>query len=147
MFLDIFTSSVIAGLAGGVLSLDRTAAFQSMVSRPLVTGPVMGLFLGDVGVGLSVGVLLELIYMADRPVGSYVPVHETGLTVVVTAVSVALLKAMAPLEPLTVQAAPFMGSSGLLRVIVPGIAGIVFRRQFFLGAPITLQGGSTRGCS
>jgi PTS system mannose-specific IIC component len=94
MVSEIFAASVISGLIGGLLCVDRTAAFQVMLSRPLVSATVIGLCLGSPSVGLSAGVLLELLYMADRPVGSYMPAHETGLAVVVTAVSIAFFKGL-----------------------------------------------------
>ncbi len=88
---SILLNSVLLSLAGGVLSLDRTAAFQTMVSRPIVVGPLIGYLLGNVGAGLMVGVTLELLLIGDLPVGAYVPVHETGLAVLVTAITVTAL--------------------------------------------------------
>jgi PTS system mannose-specific IIC component len=85
---DVIISSLVASCAGGVLSLDRTAAFQTMVSRPIVTAPVIGYLLGSVTTGLVVGTLLELLLMGDLPVGSYVPMHETAIATAVTALSV-----------------------------------------------------------
>ena len=123
MLLDIFASSVIAGLVGGLLCLDRTAAFQFMASRPLVSAPVIGLILGVPATGLAAGVLIELLYMADRPVGSYMPAHETGLAIVVTAVSAAFLKG----SPSVVFSSGsfIMSPAGPLRVVVPVLlAGI-----------------------
>lgn len=70
---------------GGALSLDRTAAFQTMVSRPLVAAPVTGYFLGNVEAALVIGAVIELLLIGDLPVGRYIPLHETGLSVLVTA--------------------------------------------------------------
>lgn len=78
-------------IAGGLLSLDRTAAFQTMVSRPVVTAPVIGYLLGDAGAGLVVGITLELLFIGDLPVGKYVPNHETGLAVLSTAIAVTVI--------------------------------------------------------
>lgn len=86
----VLADTLVVSLAGGALSLDRNAAFQTMVSRPIVSAPVIGYLLGSTGVGLAVGVVLELILMGDLPVGAYVPVHETSLAAAVTAVTVAL---------------------------------------------------------
>lgn len=77
----------LASAAGGLLSLDRTAAFQVMVSRPLVVSPVIGYILGDAMAGLLIGGLLELLFIGGLPVGGYIPPHETMLAVVITAVS------------------------------------------------------------
>ena len=91
MFAELVVDCVVVGLIGGLLSLDRTGAFQVMISRPLVSAPLIGLVLGESTIGLSAGVLIELLYMADRPVGGYMPTHETALAVLVTAVSAAFM--------------------------------------------------------
>lgn len=81
-------------LAGGLLSLDRTAALQTMVSRPIVAAPVIGYILGNLPAGLLVGALLELIFIGDVPVGRYIPVHETDLSVTVAAMTITIIDAM-----------------------------------------------------
>ncbi|MFQ5465176.1 MAG: PTS sugar transporter subunit IIC [Thermodesulfobacteriota bacterium] len=86
----LVADAFVVSLAGGAISLDRTAALQTMVSRPMVTAPVIGFLLGSTGAGLAVGVVLELLLMGDLPVGAYVPVHDTSLSAAVTAVTVAL---------------------------------------------------------
>ncbi|MBI5810756.1 MAG: hypothetical protein HZB21_06180, partial [Deltaproteobacteria bacterium] len=45
-YKNIISGAAAASLAGAVLSLDRTAAFQLMVSRPIVAAPVIGYLLG-----------------------------------------------------------------------------------------------------
>ena len=77
----------LASAAGGLLSLDRTAALQIMVSRPLVASPVIGYILGDAMSGLLIGGVLELLFIGGLPIGGYIPPHETMLAVVITAVS------------------------------------------------------------
>ncbi|MBI2413231.1 MAG: PTS sugar transporter subunit IIC [Deltaproteobacteria bacterium] len=86
--------AILVSVAGGVLSLDRTAAFQVMVSRPIVTAPVIGWLLGHPEWGLVAGAALELLLIGDLPVGRYVPVHETSLAALVTGMVVAALEAM-----------------------------------------------------
>jgi PTS system mannose-specific IIC component len=88
MLESVLAKAVLLSLVGGVLSLDKTAAFQTGVSRPIVVGPLTGYLLGDAGAGLMVGVLLELLLIGNLPVGAYVPVHETGLAILVTAVTI-----------------------------------------------------------
>ncbi len=85
---DVIAASLVASLAGGALSLDRTAAFQTMVSRPIVTAPIVGCLLGSVTTGLVVGTVLELLLMGDLPVGAYLPMHETSIAAATTALSV-----------------------------------------------------------
>ncbi len=88
MLESVLPKAVLLSLAGGVLSLDKTAAFQTGVSRPIVVGPLTGYLLGDVGAGLMVGVLLELLLIGNLPVGTYVSVHETGFALLVTAITI-----------------------------------------------------------
>lgn len=66
---DAVAIAVLALIAGG-LSLDTTAAFQVMVSQPLVAGAIAGLALGDVATGLVVGTTLQLVWLGVLPVGA-----------------------------------------------------------------------------
>lgn len=57
-------------LLGGVVALDGTAVGQFMISRPLVSGTLAGLLLGDPGTGLLVGCILEGANLGAIPVGA-----------------------------------------------------------------------------
>lgn len=74
----------------GLLGLDATAALQVMVSRPLVVGGLAGGLLGDPALGLAVGSLVELLWMAGVPVGSLVPPDGTQAGVFAAAVAILL---------------------------------------------------------
>ena len=78
-----------AGMAV-LLGLDRTAALQIMISRPLVAGPLVGLLLGDALTGLTVGMLLELLWLCRMPVGASIPHDDTQITVSATTLAIAL---------------------------------------------------------
>lgn len=69
------------------LSMDITAVGQFMVSRPIVVGPLMGIMMGNPGVGLAVGALVELIWIGDLPVGAHMPIDNTLLAGVATFVA------------------------------------------------------------
>lgn len=64
-------------LAGGLMSLDRVAFLQSMISRPLPVSAVTGLILGEPVLGLVCGLYMELIWLARLPVGGAVPPDDT----------------------------------------------------------------------
>lgn len=91
---DIIWQSFLAALVGGILSLDRTAAFQVMVSRPIVAAPVVGYILGDAMTGLLIGGALELLFIGGSPVGGHIPPHETVMTILITAISLIAQKAL-----------------------------------------------------
>lgn len=79
--------------AGSLLSLDRRAAVQAMLAHPVVAATLAGWALGDLPVGLLVGVLLGLLWSGALPVGGVVPPDETLGAVV--GVGVAVLGARA----------------------------------------------------
>jgi fructoselysine and glucoselysine-specific PTS system IID component len=46
---------------------------SSLLSRPLVLGPLVGLVLGDLTQGVIIGATLELIFMGNIKVGAAIP--------------------------------------------------------------------------
>jgi mannose/fructose/N-acetylgalactosamine-specific phosphotransferase system component IIC len=75
-------------LAGSLLWLDRVYIFQLMISRPMIMGPIIGIFMGDVKVGILIGASLELLWLNAPPVGSYLPNDESFCTAVAVPVAV-----------------------------------------------------------
>lgn len=63
---------------------------QFMVSRPIVAAPLAGFVLGQPLVGLQVGMLVELLWLARLPVGAAVPPDDTQVSVATTVAVVAL---------------------------------------------------------
>ncbi len=76
-----------AALIGGIIGLDRTALGQFMISQPVVAGPLTGWLLGDVTAGLVIGGTLELIWVLDMPIGTFVPADSTVAAVAATAIA------------------------------------------------------------
>src|SRR5947207_11860833 len=67
----------LAGLWGGLLSLERRAFLQAMFSRPLVAATGAGLLLEDAESGLYGGLVSELYYLGAASLGGAPPDHET----------------------------------------------------------------------
>jgi mannose/fructose/N-acetylgalactosamine-specific phosphotransferase system component IIC len=84
----IVLTIVAVAFVGGVIGLDRTAAGQFMVSQPIVAAPVTGWMLGDVTTGLVVGAVLELIWVLDVPIGTFVPADASIGAVSATAIAI-----------------------------------------------------------
>ena len=61
---------IFVSIFGGLVALDKTEAFQSMFSQPLVAGAIVGLLLNDLPGGLFAGVLFQLIYLWVMPIGA-----------------------------------------------------------------------------
>ncbi len=72
---------------GGLITLDSTVFGQFMISRPLVTGPVVGWLCGDVKTGLLIGAVIELLWIGVVPVGVGVLPDSAIICIVATALA------------------------------------------------------------
>jgi len=101
MLGEIFLISILAGIMG----IDVRTIGGTMLSRPLVVGPLVGLLLGDVGIGFYVAILVELLWIGLLPIGAYLPVETLPVTVVTVGLT-ALLKGSTdiPLPALLIMA-------------------------------------------
>ena len=79
----LFETSIVA-LAGGCLCLDRVF-LQFMISRPVVSGTLIGFLLSDPYTGLVSGALVELLWIDRSPIGTVVPPNETIASIVIAA--------------------------------------------------------------
>lgn len=61
---------------------------NSMIQRPIVMGPLIGLVLGDLTMGLQVGATLELAFMGTQAIGSALPPEITAGGVLGTAFAI-----------------------------------------------------------
>lgn len=62
--------------------------FQLQTTRPIITGPVVGLICGDLQTGLIVGATVELMFLATVFVGTAVPPDPTLSTAIATALAI-----------------------------------------------------------
>lgn len=75
-----------------ICGLDRIAALQIMISRPIVAAPLAGWLLGDVAVGLEIGLMVELLWLARLPVGAAIPPDDTQVAIAGTVLAISLGK-------------------------------------------------------
>lgn len=83
---------ILGALVALVCGLDRVAVLQIMISRPIVAAPLAGWLLGDMEVGLQVGLMIELLWLARLPVGAAVPPDDTQVAIAGTVLSIAMGK-------------------------------------------------------
>jgi mannose/fructose/N-acetylgalactosamine-specific phosphotransferase system component IIC len=57
-------------ILGGLTALDKTEAYQTMFSQPLVSGVIVGFFLKDISTGVKMGILFQLAYLWVIPLGT-----------------------------------------------------------------------------
>lgn len=107
---------LLAGLAA-IFSLDVTAFGQFMISRPIVLCPVFGYILGDIKSGLWIGMIIELIWTKEIPMGAAVPHDATTVAILTTIWGIG---------------SPFKQSSVLvLALMLAALAGILFKYTDF----------------
>jgi len=90
----IATDLLIGGLVSLVCGLDRMALLQIMISRPLVAAPLAAWLLGEPLIGLQVGVMVELLWLARLPVGAAIPPDDTQVSVAGTVLTIILGKVL-----------------------------------------------------
>ncbi|MFQ6032552.1 MAG: PTS sugar transporter subunit IIC [Candidatus Zixiibacteriota bacterium] len=61
---------ILVTILGGLASLDKTEAYQTMFSQPLVIGSIVGFLLKDLHAGIKIGILIQLIYLWVLPIGT-----------------------------------------------------------------------------
>jgi mannose/fructose/N-acetylgalactosamine-specific phosphotransferase system component IIC len=142
-FLNMHIIVAVLGIAlvGGIIGLDRTAAGQFMISQPIVAGPLTGWLLGDPTAGIIIGAVLELIWVLDLPVGTFVPADATIGTISATAIAALAAPSGAPV--------PLAGFSILLSTAMVTLTrkaeGLVRRWNLLISDKVLVSSGSNAG--
>lgn len=79
--------AVTAGTVGGLLWLDKFQVLQLMVSRPVVSAPIVAIVVGDLSAGLASGILFELLWLRRPPIGGHISPDVTFGAIATSAVS------------------------------------------------------------
>jgi PTS system mannose-specific IIC component len=88
----------IVSLAGGLLCLDRVFV-QTLLSRPIAAGPLIGICLGDSYTGLIAGAFIELFWIDRLPIGAYIPPNDTIAAVLIAAGAIESGRLLGHLQP------------------------------------------------
>jgi len=94
---------------GGLLSLDRRAAMQLMLSQPLVAVSLLGWMMGYPQDGVLLGALLQLIWMSCVLFGANVPRNDTLASVSIGGVCFLYASYVQPLDAATWTLAVLLG--------------------------------------
>ncbi len=109
----------IGAMVSLICGLDRVAILQVMVSRPIVAAPMTAFLLGEPLVGLQIGVMVELLWLARLPVGAAVPPDDTQVAIGSSALAIIL--------------AQKLGTSGIELVLICLLVAILLGKvgQYF----------------
>lgn len=96
-----------AVLAACWAGLARSLSNQSSLERPLICGTMVGLFYGNIGLGLAIGGTLELMWMGVEGIGGASPADVTVSTIFATAMACSLGKGVSEAVALAVPVSLF----------------------------------------
>ena len=68
----MIVQAILLGLIAFIGKCDL-ATGTNMIQRPIVLGPLVGLVLGDLQAGITIGATLELFFLGAVSVGAYIP--------------------------------------------------------------------------
>jgi PTS system mannose-specific IIC component len=77
--------NIYIALIGSLLVLDTTVAFQFLISQPLIACTLLGWFLGDIQLGVQVGMYLQLLWLSSMPIGAAIVPEGNIAAIVITA--------------------------------------------------------------
>ena len=80
--------ALLVALVAFLASIDEQTFGACMMSRPLFTGPIIGLIMGDMTTGIIMGASLEAMFMGSIMVGSAVPPEVYASSVLSIAVAI-----------------------------------------------------------
>ena len=119
MIVDV----LVLGVLGAILGLDMVSFPQAQISRPIVAASLGGAFMGNAGVGMLCGVILELFAHETLPFGaSRYP--EWGSSSPVAGAAAAAGAAVGSLPMSLLFAVPF----GLLVASIGGLSMVELRK-------------------
>ena len=82
--MSLLVKAVLVALVTWLTFFDKYCT-QFFTYRPIVIGPIIGLIMGDLKMGLMVGCTIELMFLGQVFVGTALPPEETFSTIIATA--------------------------------------------------------------
>ncbi len=64
-------------ILSGIISVDRVAGLNIMISRPVIVSGILGMLYGDIITALMMGLIFEFIGMLEVPVGTTITHDDT----------------------------------------------------------------------
>lgn len=83
----MLVQAILVGIWAGIAGVDKLV-LQTHIHRPIVTGLIVGLILGDVNTGLITGATLELVWIGAVAIGGAQPPNVVIGGVIGTALAI-----------------------------------------------------------
>lgn len=85
--MSLFMQALLVAIFVTIAFIDSHTT-QTHIFRPIFVGPMVGLIMGDVQTGFTVGVTIELMFLAVIFVGTAVPPNPTISTAIATGIAI-----------------------------------------------------------
>lgn len=85
--MSLFVQALLVAIFVTIAFIDSHTT-QTHIFRPVVVGPVVGLIMGDVQTGFTVGITVELMFLAVIFVGTAAPPDPTISTAIATGIAI-----------------------------------------------------------
>lgn len=83
----MFVESLALGLLGMFATFEWLFG-TSLISRPIILGPLVGLLMGDLNMGIILGATLELIFLGSISIGGAIPPDVISGSILATAFAI-----------------------------------------------------------
>ncbi|WP_027417210.1 PTS mannose/fructose/sorbose/N-acetylgalactosamine transporter subunit IIC [Aneurinibacillus terranovensis] len=130
--MHVLLVALLVAIVAGILEWDIYGWGQTMISRPVVAGPIMGLILGDMKTGLYIGATIEMMYLGTIPVGAAIPPDPTAATAIAT--SIAILSGIDPKAAPALAVPVAMAAQSLQMLIWTGNVGLTHKADKYAEA-------------
>ena len=114
MPVPTFELALAMSAVGALLSLDDNILFRGMLAQPLACGSILGLLIGDLRLGATVGAILQLLWLFDVPAGGFISIDYTSCTTISLALLLPLTKTGLSVKEALVVGLPFFVLIGML---------------------------------
>ena len=99
---------------GALLSLDDNVLFRGMFAQPIVCGSILGLTIGDLRLGATVGAILQLLWLFDVPAGGFISIDYTSCTTISLALLLPLIESGLTVKESLILGLPLFVLVGML---------------------------------
>src|SRR5699024_2848543 len=128
--MDLFLTALLVAVIAGVVQWDVYGWGDTMISRPIVVGMLMGIALGDLKTGLVVGGTLELMYLGMLPVGAAIPPDATMAASI--SASLAILSGVEPKAAASLAIPVAVASQSLQMLVWTANTGLIHKADKYV---------------
>lgn len=105
--MNVLITSILLSLVAFVANLDYVTG-SSMMARPIVVGTLVGIVMGNIQLGVSVGAVIELAFIGSFSIGAALPPDMVTGTILGTAFAISMKAGAEVALPLALPIATFV---------------------------------------